>query len=272
MMCYDRTHNDDIMDLRKFATFSILVQDVDELFKAFRRTLTHECGYDRVVFTLVSNHPSLDLKAGHGVVHHYPGDWMQHYFANGYEFIDPVRRYCLRSVAPFAWEKLPELMKLTPQQIRLMDESREAGLHNGAAILLRGLAGEVAGVGAAMSVQKKFDNQLDRETKLAIFNALAHIFYVAFCRISAVKNNIQKEAVEEVILTKRESDVLRYMLSAKKTIAIADILNMSENTAEFHVRNILRKFHAVNRTEVILKAAYCGILNMDKACWIREAG
>ena len=50
-------------------------------------------GYDRFCYSLVTDHPSLGLNAGHGIVANYPEDWMAHYKANLYEKKDPVPRH-----------------------------------------------------------------------------------------------------------------------------------------------------------------------------------
>ncbi|GLS20040.1 DNA-binding response regulator [Labrys miyagiensis] len=53
-------------------------------------------------------------------------------------------------------------------------------------------------------------------------------------------------------LTDRESDVLALLQKGKQNKVIAHALNISESTAKVHIRNIMRKFHLRNRTEVAL--------------------
>jgi DNA-binding NarL/FixJ family response regulator len=56
-------------------------------------------------------------------------------------------------------------------------------------------------------------------------------------------------------LTDREIDVLALLQKGKQNKVIAHALNISESTAKVHIRNIMRKFHLRNRTEV---AVMCG--------------
>ena len=63
-----------------------------------------EYGYDRFCYSLITNHPSLGLDAGHGVAENYPEDWMAHYKANRYEKKDPVPRQAFETLRPFTWE------------------------------------------------------------------------------------------------------------------------------------------------------------------------
>jgi LuxR family transcriptional regulator, regulator of acetate metabolism len=51
------------------------------------------------------------------------------------------------------------------------------------------------------------------------------------------------------LLTRRELDVLEHMVRGETNADIARALVVSEGTVKFHVKNILRKFHAANRAE-----------------------
>jgi len=53
--------------------------------------------------------------------------------------------------------------------------------------------------------------------------------------------------------TSREMDVLRLLREAKPNKIIAHHLSISENTAKVHVRNIMKKLRATNRTQVALR-------------------
>ncbi len=61
-------------------------------------------------------------------------------------------------------------------------------------------------------------------------------------------------------LTEREIDVLRLVTAGLRNKEIATELGISENTAKFHLRNILEKLHAESRTEVATRAVREGLL------------
>jgi DNA-binding NarL/FixJ family response regulator len=55
-------------------------------------------------------------------------------------------------------------------------------------------------------------------------------------------------------LTSRQSEVLRELRKGKPNKIIAYELGMSESTVKVHVRNLMRKLGATNRTQVVFKA------------------
>ena len=61
-------------------------------------------------------------------------------------------------------------------------------------------------------------------------------------------------------LTERELDVLRLVVAGLRNKEIAADLGISENTAKFHLRNILDKLHAQNRAEVVARAMREGLV------------
>lgn len=57
------------------------------------------------------------------------------------------------------------------------------------------------------------------------------------------------------VLSRRELEVLQAMANGWSNSMIAEQMFISVNTVRFHVRNILRKYRAKNRTEVIARAS-----------------
>ncbi len=61
-------------------------------------------------------------------------------------------------------------------------------------------------------------------------------------------------------LTEREVEVLRLVTAGLRNKEIASELGISENTAKYHLRNILEKLHAQSRTEVAARAVRDGLV------------
>ncbi len=64
----------------------------------------------------------------------------------------------------------------------------------------------------------------------------------------------------KVILSDRELEVMECLADGLTTSQIADRLFISENTVKTHVRHILEKLEAANRTEAVSKAIQMGLI------------
>jgi DNA-binding CsgD family transcriptional regulator len=62
-------------------------------------------------------------------------------------------------------------------------------------------------------------------------------------------------------LTIRELEVLEWVLKGKSNPVIGQLLSMSENTVEFHLKNIFRRLDCSNRHSAVLKAVSFGLVS-----------
>ncbi|MBB4263076.1 helix-turn-helix transcriptional regulator [Bradyrhizobium sp. CIR3A] len=60
--------------------------------------------------------------------------------------------------------------------------------------------------------------------------------------------------VQEVVLSERERQCLRWAQEGKSSCVIGVILKVSENTVNFHVKNAMRKLEMTSRTQCVVKA------------------
>ena len=64
-------------------------------------------------------------------------------------------------------------------------------------------------------------------------------------------------------LTPRETEVLRFLGKGLSNKEIGELLGFTENTAKFHVKSILGKLQASDRTEAATAALQRGIIHLD---------
>ncbi len=62
-------------------------------------------------------------------------------------------------------------------------------------------------------------------------------------------------------LTGREIEVLRWSASGKTSSEISEILVISVNTVNFHVKNAILKLKTANKTAAVARATMLGLLN-----------
>ncbi|MFJ4372140.1 LuxR C-terminal-related transcriptional regulator [Pseudomonas japonica] len=64
----------------------------------------------------------------------------------------------------------------------------------------------------------------------------------------------------KIILSERETQILRWIADGKCSKGIAGILELSEHTVNFHIKSILRKFDSPNRVLAAAHAAALGLI------------
>ncbi|MEQ1690792.1 MAG: response regulator transcription factor [Gemmatimonas sp.] len=79
------------------------------------------------------------------------------------------------------------------------------------------------------------------------------------------------EHVASESLTARQLDVLKCLAPGSSNLEIADTLGISEGTVKAHVKAILQKLAARNRTQAITTALKRGILRVDSAVTLQGA-
>jgi len=243
------------VDLIEFIEQTSKAETVGQLFSLLENVMENY-GFDRVLFSLMTDHASIGKPSGHGIMRNYPGEWMAYYADRKYEDADPVRQYVVQAPAPFTWSFLEDHLQLMPDQQKVMDEAREAGLYHGIAIPMRGPMGAIAGIGAASSAAGGSD--ISRDT-LALVNAACQQFYASFI---GLEQKTVPSAQEGVSLTEREKEVLKWCAQGKTTWEIGVILGLSEAGVLFHLRNVMKKFNTSSRVYAVMQAVRFGLIQL----------
>lgn len=240
------------MEVLEFIDQANKAQDLDELFGLYQ-SASKAYGYDRIIFSLMTDHIALGLEAGHGIMQNYPDDWMKHYVREGFQNCDPVRSFMFAKSGPFIWDELPLITDLNARQANCLYGGRESGLFNGAAVSLRGPNNEIAGIGAASSD----DVELPPTSPHAL-HLLSQHYYYAYQQI-ILKSKGQQDSIS---ITQRERDILHWLGAGKSVGDIATIINLSEDGVKYHLNKIYRKFNTNNRYTTVVKALYNGLINL----------
>lgn len=98
-------------------------------------------------------------------------------------------------------------------------------------------------LGAYDYMTKPFDNG---EIVANIKNAL-HKLHLKNKRLSAP-------------LSRREKEVIRWLIKGKSSWEVSEILDISERTVNFHINNIMQKLEAVTRTQAVARAIELGLV------------
>lgn len=225
-------------------------QNLDDLFRIFTQTAC-EIGYDRALFSLMTDHADLKLKAGHGIMKNYPDSWMQHYVEHGMEKYDPVRCFTFRASGPYLWDDLPRWIYYSDQQHKVMNGAREAGLHSGVGISMRNARGEIGGVGAANSTRDKLDPQAPY-----MLHMYSQHLYFKFSELQRPDDQVEKTPIND-----REREILNWIAVGKNIPEVATIVGLSKRGTKYHMRSILDKLSVPNQQAAVAKAFCAGLIS-----------
>lgn len=230
-------------------------QSKEQIFELFQSQMAL-LGFDKVLYTLATDHDSIGQKAGHGIMRNYPDDWMKFYTEKNYVEIDPVIKNAAISNQPFVWNKMHESMPFLREQRRLLKEAEEAGLYCGVGLGIHGNGNEFAALGFASSEQKL---DLGRNT-LSMVNAVANQFHFAYCEMQKRHCKTQKPRVN-INLTRMELVILNWLALGKTNNEIACITSISPTTVDYHLRQIFRKLEANSKQLAVVKGIKYGLIN-----------
>jgi DNA-binding CsgD family transcriptional regulator len=179
----------------------------------------------------------------------YDAAWRERYLSANYLASDPTVRHGMRSLVPVVWSN--ELFHSTPQ---MWDEARSFGLRVGWAQSCFDGSGHVGMLSLARAHDALTPAELNAHE--AYLRCLANVAHMA---IADALREDRGDATP--VLTAREAEVARWMADGKTSGEVGDILRVSEHTANFHLRNVIMKLQAANRTAAVARAIVLGLLS-----------
>ncbi len=212
-----------------------------------------DVGFERYAYCALTRHDSYDagLNPAPAVVHNFPDAWRDHYFEKNYQAKDPVVLFAPEIETPFEWGDLKKRFKLDAEQQKIMEEAREFGLEDGVGVPLHGARGNVCLLSFARA-----EHQPVKRSDLAKLEVIATQFHSAYSTVGRVDRRSRRA----LLLSLRERECLQWIAQGKSSWDIAAILDISENTVNFHVKNALAKLDANTRTLAVVKAIRYGLI------------
>lgn len=188
-----------------------------------------------------------EQQAANVVLHDWPGEWSERYFAQGYLFKDPTIKKVCNSTEPFTWSEIEPDYKRQPDEARVMSEARDFNLGAGLTIPMITLEGESAGLSLA---GERADFSPEQRGMVQLLGTYAF-----------GKALLLDETPPSVHLSPRERDVLHWIAEGKSDWEIGQILSVSEHFVDKIGRNIRMKLGATNKAHVIACAFRHNLIN-----------
>ncbi len=177
-----------------------------------------------------------------------PDEWSNEYIARDCVSSDPMVHELFRTYHPFAWSDVTGTRKLKKSESAVMELAREFEMDCGFVVPIFDTSGNtglisIAGLGVNM----------DEQTRGALTLASTYVHN----RLCTMK---RKSREDDVRMTGRELEVLKWISAGKSDWQIGQILNISAKTVNYHVENVKRKFGVATRIQAVVAAMRQGKL------------
>jgi LuxR family transcriptional regulator, quorum-sensing system regulator BjaR1 len=183
------------------------------------------------------------------IVHNLPEGWVNEYLAREYVLSDPIVRHCMESLNPFLWQEALEAT-ISDDAKKVMMRAEAYGLTNGVCFPIHNINGFEAGVSLS---------GFPRPPKKTEMRSLYLACIMAFNAVRRIRSD---HSLRIHPISDREKEVLTWCALGKTSKEIAYILFLSENTVNVHIKNVLGKLSARNKTEAVTIAVRDGIITV----------
>jgi LuxR family quorum-sensing transcriptional regulator LasR len=215
--------------------------------------LAGSVGFEHVMYAVVhSRHQQYESAF---VQSNYDLAWRERYDAERFAYVDPTVGHCLISTLPIIWE--PEAFSSAGGRI-LYEEASSYGMRTGVTLPIHGPNGEVGLLGLASDAApgEKFTRDIaHRMADLTLIRDYSFAASIPFAHPAG------GEAVPR--LTRRELEVLNWVMAGKSSWEISMITRCSEATVNFHLANVRQKFNVNTRQQAVVKAIALGLLTPE---------
>ncbi|MBD8098635.1 autoinducer binding domain-containing protein [Pseudomonas fluorescens] len=230
-------------DMWNIFEFDICEQSI---FKKITAT-AQQLGFDHCAYGLQLPLPLTAPKVI--ILDNYPDAWRARYSAAHYVKIDPAVLHGRRTQDPLVWSA--SSFSLAPE---LWEEANAHGIKVGWSQSHIDLVGAGGMLSVSRCAQPLSPSELaDIQSKLVWLVSIAHS---SLSR--AITHRHRKE--QDPNLTFRELEVLKWTADGKSAGEISDILTVSKNTIDFHIKNAILKLKTCNKTAAVVRAAMLGLL------------
>lgn len=212
---------------------------VEVLLDYLRQQIAH-FGMEHVMMAVLpTNEPNVrDLVLLNG----WPPEWYERFVAKKYYLHDAVTRFAARTTEPFLWSRVPQPFTEQRMAQTIAGEATEFGMRNGFLIPFPTSRGWQSCVSFGAS---ELDTISEPDEA-----ALVLLGYVANKTLKSLLG--EPDAVGK--LSEREREVVKWVAAGKTAWEISEILSVSENTIEKHLRQARNKLDVVNSAQLVAEA------------------
>jgi len=239
------------LNLNEYLLKSVNLLTLEQLFTHFESALD-SFGYDSAVFLCFPPRKDAGEVIPTCPYFNVSTDLISEYLSNKLYTSGPVFEYIRTTGLPITWsdvfvegkiKKLPEIEKY----IKLLSSR---GYHNGVAMPVFGVGNSFGFISLA-SHQKAINIKLDKNI---IVQHVCIDLMRQYIRITKIENG------GVIKLTRREKEVLTWVLKGKSNSVIAQLMNISEHTVSTYIKRSTKKLNASSKWSAALTAVLIGLI------------
>ncbi|MGO4524961.1 autoinducer binding domain-containing protein [Microvirga sp. 2MCAF35] len=187
-------------------------------------------------------------------ISNYPRNWIERYFEQGYEAIDPIVVNARKQKRAFAWDSEKRAGGHSSEQARFFKEARDFNIGSGLTIPIRSGSGQITALTLAND-----GRLIEAEKVLSAAHEMVELMGLYYhARVAASLKASRVHA--EVQLSQREVQCLTWAARGKTVAETADILGVTARTVTFHQEHARAKLGAGNITQAVAIALRRGLI------------
>lgn len=218
-----------------------------ENFSALISKAAGELGFEYCAYGLRMPFPVSNPKTM--LLNNYTEAWKARYASQNYLAVDPTVSNATRSTAPVVWSD-----SLFASTNDFWQDARSHGLHAG----LAQSAFDARGAVGMLTLARSNEDISAREMEHVALRLAWLVQAVHEQGVRMLSPQLQPQ--QDIALTSREIEVLRWTADGKTSGEVGQIMAISERTVNFHITNVLAKLGVVNKTAGVVKAAMLRLL------------
>ncbi|MEM9705100.1 MAG: LuxR family transcriptional regulator [Pseudomonadota bacterium] len=180
--------------------------------------------------------------------HGFPGAWVREYINNRYYKIDPIPRAAVLATRPFWWAEAYRFKGVPAQGRDFLDKLKDAKLGEGLAVPVFGPSGRNGYCGIGFGQVKPRLTESD----LSALQWSCQLGHMRYCEL------LREEAPDGMSLSRRETEILKWVARGKSNSVIAEIVGISVHTVDTHLRRIYMKLQVTDRVTAALRGLAIG--------------
>jgi LuxR family quorum-sensing transcriptional regulator LasR len=214
-----------------------------------------DLGYEQTLLAILPDR-NTPVEAEYAFLHsNYSDKWLGKYTAEKMHHVDPAFTHCTSKSIPLIWS--PDIFSARGQK-EMYEEACGHGLRSGVTLPIHGALGEMGILCFVTDAKPGKCFQQEAHNRLPELSYFRDFIFETSLRFMKPAESPEKVPP----ITRCELECLKWCAAGKSSRAIAQILNCSVATVDFHFTNLRNKFNVSSRLQVVAKALLYGLINL----------